>query len=427
MNFRSFLKDLEQEGELKHVKEEISPKYEIPGALKNSENALLFENPKGYEMRVAGNVYSSRERIARGLGIDRDQLIDKMRGSLSNPKKPTMTSGAPVQEIMEDEVNLRKIPILKHFEKDGGPYVTSGIILGKDSEGNRNLSFHRLQLIGRDKFAVRLVPRHLYKMFEESEKGGDSLEIAAVLGADIGTSLAAATSPPYEVDEYGIAGQLCGKLKLTECQTVGLEVPAHAEIVMEGRLLAGERVPEGPFADITGTYDPIRQQPVFKVDRITRRKDAIYPGLLPGSSEHQLLMGTPREPLIYEEVNEVTRAKNVILTPGGCGWLHGVVSIDKQEEGDGKKAIEASFKGHPSLKHVVITDADIDIYDSKQVEWAIATRARADRDIVIKSDVKGSSLDPTADPKTRLGGKMGIDATKDLENLEKFERARIPV
>lgn len=426
MCFRSFLNDLDQTGELEHIREEISPKFEIAAKLESSENALLFEKVEGYGMEVVGNIYGSRKRIARGLGIERNQLMGRIREALSSPKKSGQASEAPVQEVVEDEVNLEKLPILKHFEKDSGPYVTSSVLAAKDPEGNRNLSFHRLQLIDRDEFAVRLVPRDLHKMFKKSEERGESLEVAAILGVQPGVALAAATSPPYEVDEYGIASNLSKGLELTECQSAELEVPARAEMVLEGRLLAGGRVREGPFADITGTYDVARQQPVFKVDCITRRGDAIYPAILPGSSEHQLLMGMPREPSIFDEVSKVTEVKNVILTPGGCGWLHGIVSINKQEEEDGSRAIEAAIRAHPSLKHVVTVDDDIDIYDPREVEWAIATRARADRDVVVKSDVEGSSLDPTADPETRLGSKMGIDATKDLDEPGKFERAHIP-
>lgn len=426
MNFREFLNELEDAGKLEHVEEEFSTEYEIASKLRGCEEALLFENVAEHDMKAAGNIFGTRERIARGLGIERDQLINVLKGSLSDLREPGRTSNAPAQEIVDEEFNLMRIPILKHYEKDGGPYMTASILVAEDENGKRNLSFHRMQLIDDDKFTVRLVPRDLHRMFMKAEGEGRSLEVAAFLGVHPGVALAAATSPPYDVDEYGIAANLTKGLELTECHTIDLEVPARAEIVLEGRLLAGERAPEGPFADITGTYDAVRDQPVFKVNCVTKRRDAVYQAILPGGSEHQLLMGMPREPSIFEEVDKVAEAKNVILTPGGCGWLHAFVSINKQEEGDGRRAMEASFRAHPSLKHVVIVDDDVDIYDSEEVEWAIATRFRADRDVVIKSDVEGSSLDPTADPETRLGSKMGMDATKDLDDPERFERAHIP-
>lgn len=426
MSLRNFLEKIDQINELNRVKEEVAKKYEIASKLKASEDALLFENVKNHDIRVAGGLYGTRKRISKGLGVSKNQLIDRMRESLSNLKKPKMTSEAPVQETIEEKIDLEKYPILKHFEKDGGPYTTSTILVAKDSDGNRNLSFHRMQLIGKDRFAVRLVPRNLHKMFKEAENQGESLEVAAIIGAHPGLALAAATSPDYEVDEYEIAANLSDGLELTEGHSVELEVPAHSEIIFEGELLANERASEGPFADITGTYDAVREQPVFQVKCITRRENAIYQAILPGSSEHRLLMGMPREPLIFEEVNKVSTAEDVAMTPGGCGWLHAVISINKENSEEGKKAIEAAFEAHSSLKHAIIVNDDIDIHDSQDVEWAIATRARADEDVIIKSGVKGSSLDPTADPETRVGSKMGIDATKDLEDSEKFERAHIP-
>ncbi|MEJ5199341.1 MAG: UbiD family decarboxylase domain-containing protein, partial [Anaerolineae bacterium] len=193
----------------------------------------------------------------------------------------------------------------------------------------------------------------------------------------------------------------------------GIRVPAEAEFVLEGRI-THELVPEGPFVDLTGTYDFTRMQPVIEIDRITHRRDAIYQALLPGRLEHRLLMGMPREPTIYAEVNKVTRCLNVHITPGGASWLHAVVQIAKQAPDDGRKAIEAAFRGHSSLKHVWVVDEDIDIFDPHDVEWAVATRFQADRGLVVLTDQPSSSLDPSAHhtpgQKSRTA-KMGIDAT----------------
>lgn len=426
MSFRKFLKTLEEENEIKHVEKEVSTKYEVAKILANSEKAVKFENIQKHDMKIAGNVYGSRERISKGLQTTPNELIKKMRNSLTPNKKPKTVSDSPVKETIIEETNLKKLPILKHFGKDGGPYITSSILVAKDFEGNRNLSFHRLQLISKNRLAIRLVPRDLYKIFKEAEEEGESLEVAAFLGSSPAVALASATSPPYGVDEYNIAASLGDDLELVECSTVNLKVPANAEIVLEGKLVAGERVEEGPFADITGTYDAVREQPVFEVESIMRREDAIYQALLPSSSEHRHLMGIPKEPLILEEVDEITQAEDVYLTPGGCGWLHSIISINKQDPKDGKKAIEAAFEAHPSVKHVVVVDEDINVYDSDDVEGAIATRSRADEDVLIKSEIEGSSLDPTADPETRKGSKMGIDATKPSEDFERFEKANIP-
>jgi len=183
--------------------------------------------------------------------------------------------------------------------------------------------------------------------------------------------------------------------------------------VLEGRI-AEETASEGPFLDTTGILDRVRQQPVIEVKCITHRRNPMYQTLLPGRSEHKFLMGMPREPTIFNEVNKVCECKDVYITPGGCSWLHAVVQIKKQKPDEGKKAIEAAFKGHSSLKHCVIVDDDINIYDQNDVEWAIATRFQADKDAVILPNQRGSSLDPSGDlteGKKATTCKMGLDAT----------------
>jgi len=190
-------------------------------------------------------------------------------------------------------------------------------------------------------------------------------------------------------------------------------VPAEAELVLEGRITK-RTASEGPFPDLTGTLDGVREQPVIEIDCITHRRDPIYHALLPAGLEHRLLMGMPREPTILTEVNRVVRCTDVLVTPGGASWLHAVVQIDKRGPDEGRRAIEAAFGGHGSLKHVVVVDTDVDIHDPQQVEWAIATRLQADRDLVVLEDQPGSSLDPSRSQhpgeKARTA-KMGLDAT----------------
>jgi 2,5-furandicarboxylate decarboxylase 1 len=175
-----------------------------------------------------------------------------------------------------------------------------------------------------------------------------------------------------------------------------------------------------------GTYDDVRKQRVFKVKRVTHRKNPVYHALVPGGLEHKVMMGMPREPTILKKVNEVCECVDVSITPGGCSWLHGVVKIRKKSEEDGRKAIEAAFKGHASMKHVVIVDEDIDILDPLDVEWAISTRVQMDKDAVIKPGEKGSSLDPSADPETRATCKVGLDATCPIADRKFYLRAEFP-
>jgi UbiD family decarboxylase len=181
--------------------------------------------------------------------------------------------------------------------------------------------------------------------------------------------------------------------------------------------------------DITGTYDVQRKQPIVTIVGVLQREDYIYHGLLPSGAEHRLLMGVPHEVLIWEAVSKVVpKVHAVNLSVGGSGWLHAVISVEKQLDGDGKNVLLAAFAAHPSLKHAVVVDSDIDVYDDSSVEWAIATRFQGGEDLVVVNKVRGSTLDSSADQETGLTTKIGVDATRPFSKpKEKFERARIPV
>jgi UbiD family decarboxylase len=207
---------------------------------------------------------------------------------------------------------------------------------------------------------------------------------------------------------------------------VDVFVPAETEIVIEGTVYLDRTHAEGPFVDLTGTYDIIRDEPVFEVKAITHRKDAIWQALLPGALEHKLLMGMPREPTIFRKVNEVVKCLDVNINPGGCSWLHAIVQIDKQSKEDPKKAIQAAFDGHGSCKHVFIVDSDIDIYNPSEIEWAMATRFQGNKDLVIFDKAPGSSLDPSAEFNTKNTTRIGFDLTKPLGNTEHFDKAEFP-
>ena len=263
-----------------------------------------------------------------------------------------------------------------------------------------------------------------------AKKEKRDLEIAISIGLHPAILLAAASSPPLGVSEYAVANRLLGgSLRLVKCAEVEAYAPAEAELVIEGKISFEKEVKEGPFVDITGTYDVQRMQPIIEVVNIMHRKDYIYQALLPGGPEHRLLMGLPREAAIYEAVSKaVPKVKAVNLSVGGCGWLHSVISIEKQTEGDGKTALLAAFAAHPSLKHAIVVDSDIDVFNPVEVEWALALRFQASEDLIIIPNARGSTLDPSADQEQGLTSKMGIDATRPLNvPKENFEKARVPV
>jgi UbiD family decarboxylase len=271
--------------------------------------------------------------------------------------------------------------------------------------------------------AMRIVRSRHFDTFLRDLK---ALEVAICVGNPPSVLAAAATSVEIGVDELEIANAL-EPLSVTPARTVDLLVPAEAEFVLEGVVRLDRLHDEGPFVDLTETYDIVRQEPVFELQAVSHRRDAIWQALLPGALEHKLLMGMPREPTIFRKVNEVVKCLDVNVSPGGCSWLHAVVQIEKQAEEDGLKAIRAAFAGHRSCKHVFVVDPDIDLYDPLAVEWAMATRFQGDRGLVVLEKAPGSSLDPSAEPGSHLTTRVGFDLTRPLDARGKdFAKAAFP-
>jgi len=401
----------------------LSVEFEVARALSQSPGeTLLFTDIPGYAFPVVGNVITGREAVCRALGTDRDGYIRHVLRCYENPLEPVVVERAPCQE---ERCRLSDLPVLRHFERDGGRYITAGVVIARDEEHGFNASIHRLMVRDDGRLGIRVVPRHLHEYFRRAEEDGRDLEVAIAIGMHPAVFYAAAYSAPLGYSELSLAGALLGRpLEVARCGKVDLLVPARAEFVIEGRMLANERAPEGPFADVTGTYDHVRDEPVIEVLRITHRKRALYQALLPGSVEHRLFMGMPREPGIYRAVSEVAEVSNVCLSDGGCNWLHGVVALRKGRWRI-EQVIERAFAYHRSMKHLVVVDEDIDIHDPLALEYAIATRFQADRDAYVYRDAVGSTLDPSGGEDGRTT-KVGIDATIPPGRESRYEPARIP-
>ncbi|MEE8232239.1 MAG: UbiD family decarboxylase [Thermoplasmata archaeon] len=388
----------------------------------DEERVVHFTDLAGHP--AVGNLWASRNRISASLGVSREKLPFAILDAIHHPESEEVTEQAGFLQGEIREFNLLEdLPAPRWYPKEPGRYLTSAIVAAEWA-GKRNLSYHRMLLLDRDRMVARLVPRHLRSMMEAALEHGEEIPVAIFIGAPLPVLLAGATSLGYDSDELHIAASLTRGTQGTTLEAVklrnGVTVPADCEYVMEARI-TGETHEEGPFVDGTGTYDRVRQEPVIRVTRFYRRPDALYHLILSGGQEHHQLMGMPREPLIYEAVTRVVpHVAGVRLTEGGSSWLHGVVAIRKQHEGDGKNAILAALSGHTSMKRVVIVDEDIDIYSDRDVEWAEATRFQADRDLVVIEGAKGSSIDPSAGETT---AKIGLDATKPLGQPE-FEKPR---
>jgi 2,5-furandicarboxylate decarboxylase 1 len=414
LGLRNFIETLDRAGELTRIHKPVSTEYELAGIIAAlGEKPVYFENVKESSYPVVAGLVSSKELICRSLGIQKSELLPKLSNAIEHPTSPQITKNAACQEVVETNVDLTKLPIMRYTEKDGGKYIASAVTIIKDPQLGRNMCFHRLMLKDKNHFVARIV-EHRGTDTALAKSGGE-LDIAICIGNSTATLIAAATTLPMGVDELGMANVL-EKTDLVKCKTVDLEVPADCEFVLEGRITK-EKATEGPFLDLTGVVDRVRQQPVVEIKCITHRKNPIYQTILAGKNEHKFLMGMPKEPTIYNEVNKVCQCKDVYITPGGCSWLHAVVQIKKVNADDGKKAIAAAFEGHKSLKHCVVVDEDINIYDPHEVEWAIATRFQADKNAVILSSQPGSSLDPSGDlteGKKATTAKAGLDATIPL-------------
>lgn len=424
MSFRDALRSAQSRNELIQIDQPVSKHLQIAGALKKLEpRPALFSHVEGNTFNVAGNLFCHKQSIADYLGIPVEQIIPRMVAAIEK-RTPCMTvSDAACQEVIEHLPDLNRLPILFHCEQDGGAYISAGVVIAKHPKWGQNLDFHRLMQFSATEMAVRVVRnRH----FDAFLRDLGEVEVAVCVGTAPNVLLAAATSVERGIDELEIANAL-EPLKVVKARTVDLWVPADAEFVIEGKVSLSRTHAEGPFVDLTETYDVVRDEPVLTVQAITHRRDAIWQALLPGGLEHKLLMGMPREPTIFRKVNEVVRCVDVHINPGGCSWLHAIVKIRKQDEDDGKKAILAAFDGHKSCKHVYVVDEDIDIYNPLEVEWAMATRFQADRDLVMLGREPGSSLDPSSEPGSHLTAKVGFDLTKQLHTHGKsFNRALFP-
>lgn len=417
---RQFIDKLAREGKVIEIWEAVSSKYELASicaAHEQKGQPILFHAVDGSH-KVIMNLVGGRNTLAELLGTTIANTVQFMAKIPEGGEGGTVNivADSPTKEVVK-EPDLGELPILTYLSRDGGAYITAGVVVA-ELDGVRNASFHRMMVLNDKRLAARLVPsRHLYMMHREAIERGEKLKVGIAIGVDPLILLAAATRvPPGKEFEYASALK-SEPIELFKLDN-GVAIP-HAEIAFEG-FIGDERAKEGPFLDITGTYDKVRQEPVVTLTRMYHKRDPIYHAILPSGAEHKLLMGVPYEPLIFRAVERMARVKNVFLTDGGCCYLHAVVQIKKEKEGEAKNAVIAAFAAHPSLKRVVVVDDDIDIFNPNDVEYAIATRVRWDEDVVLIPKAKGSSLDPST--LNGLTTKLGIDATKVLGEEERYER-----
>jgi len=433
LSVRSYKEELEKRGRLITIKKPVSPEFEMSAVLRKvgGTTGVFFEKIEGYDMPAVSGLCGSREDWAYYFGVSQGEVRDVISRALANPIPwQKVESGACQEVVINPPVDLLKLlPVPKFSEKDSGRFITAGIVIVKEEEtGNIHASVRRMQINSDGTISVLIESPGLLDRYFRKESRGEDMEMAIILGCHPVFIMASQVPGHlYTVDKLAVAGALFGQpVPVVPCKTIDLVVPADAEIVIEGRMKAHLRHTEGPFGELAGYYGPATEQPYMEITCVTHRKNPWFQVIAPGTAEHKMCGAFMREIGILETVKKVVPGvKDVHVTMPGGGRFHAVLSIDKQSEGEGKTAILAALGSNKDLKHVVVVNDDVDIFDPADVEAAIASRVQADEDVVIVPGARGSGLDPSNGLRG-VTAKMGIDATYPLSERERFARIKTP-
>jgi UbiD family decarboxylase len=428
--FRQLLDWLKSRNELCAVDREVDPKHELTAVMrrmqKGPNKALLFRKVRGSRLPVVTNVFGLRRTVAAALGLEEGDLLRSLVAKENRALPVERVSNAAVQEVvLTDNIDVaREVPQVVFSELDAGAYITAGVLIAPHPvTGVYNASWNRAQLVGGDKLRVRMMPpQHLGRYHAAAEALGRNLPCAVVIGAPPGLMFSAASKVPYEADELEVAGAWQGKpLRVVRCKTIPVDVPADAEMIIEGEVICGSREEEGPFGEFTDGYVPVMKNHVFRVKAITRRRDAVYHAILAGGTEDLNLVGVPVQAEIFKKVSSFVPKIKDIATPGyvfGC-----VIAIEKQNEDQPKNALLAAMAAYTWTKLVVIVDDDVDPFDAADVLWAIQTRCTPETGVYLVPRIPSYTRE---DVREVHRGKVAIDATVPLDKKELFARRRFP-
>jgi len=415
------------------VSREVDPAFEITAiTVKLEQEAkrrpiLLFENVKGTSFSVLTNLHAGRSRLAAAIHAKPEEMQRAYLRAMEKPIPPKMVSKAPAKEVIltGDRVDLYKLPQILHHQEDAGPYITAAISFAKDPNSDTwNCAYNRLMIKGRDTTSIHLtLAKHLWEFQRVAEAQNQALPVAFAIGVHPAIALGCLAIGSIDEDERAIMGGLLGEpLELVKCETSDLLVPAQAEMILEGEILPHERTPEGPFGEFTGYSLGERQREVLKVRAITHRRDAIFQDITVGHLDHLMLSTTPIEANLFRAVRAMVPTVKAVRVPAPFTCY---VSIEQRISGQAKNAILAVLGADLYMKRVVIVDHDVDIFNDRQVNWAIATRCQPDRDIAIISNARGSDLDPSTKEDGNTA-KWGVDATAKPSLAAYTPRHRVP-
>jgi 2,5-furandicarboxylate decarboxylase 1 len=428
LDLRGFLDDLGDD--LIRVGEPYDPRFEVAALLSEvqaSGKAVLCENVKGRPgARIAGNLLSSRRLAARALGTSEDKLVDTYVARSTRRVPPVPAREAPVQEVVHrrpDDVGAL-LPLLTHYEQDAAPFLTCGVVLARDpATGQRGMGIHRMMFKGGRRFGILLANPPLSQFLANAEASGKPLEVAVALGVDPAMLIAAVVKTgPLGPDKMDIAGSLRGApVELVRGVTVDLEVPARAEVVLEGRVLPGVREPEGPFGENTGYYFS-NTSPVVEIDAVTHREDFIFPALVPWTADVDTLLALAGGAELLGQLKGLVRGVvDLDIVPGTCSFA-ATVAVRDCPPHEVRRLIHLALNLDRRLKSVTVVDDDVDIRNPREVAWALATRFQAHRDLVVLDGMEGYVIDPSSAGGT--GAKMGFNATRGAGAT--FDKIAIP-
>ena len=434
-DLRSYLESIKQNhpDDFLIISREVDPAYEITAITVKLEQeakrrpVLLFEKVKGTKFPVVTNLHAGRSRLAIAIHAKPEEMQKAYLRAMEKPIAPKIVSKAPVKDVVltGDKINLYDLPQILHHEGDAGAYITAAISFAKDLNSDSwNCAYNRLMIKGRDTTSIHLtLAKHLWEFQRAAEARGEALPVAFAIGVHPAIALGCLAIGSIDEDERGIMGGLLGEpLELVKCETSELLVPAHAELILEAEILPHERTAEGPFGEFTGYSLGERQREVVKVRAITYRKDALFHDICVGHLDHLMLSTTPIEANLYRAVRAMVPTVKAVRVPAPFTCY---VSIEQRIPGQAKNTILAALGADLYMKRVIVVDNDVDIFNDRQVNWAIATRCQPDRDISIITNARGSDLDPST-KEDGYTAKWGVDATAKPSLAAYTPRHRVP-
>ncbi|HZV96498.1 MAG TPA: UbiD family decarboxylase, partial [Candidatus Nitrosocosmicus sp.] len=401
--------------EFQVVTQEVDPAFEITAIVVKLEReakkrpVLLFEKVKGTRFPVLTNLHASRSRLASAMRCAPDQMLRAYLAAMDKPIPPRVVAKGPVKDVIltGEQIDLHDLPQIIHHEGDAGVYLTSAISFAKDPASETwNCAYNRLMIKGRDTTSIHLtLGKHLWEFQRIAEARGEALPVAFAVGVHPAIALGSLAIGSIDEDERAIMGALLGEpLELVKCETSDVLVPAHAEMVIEAEILPGARTPEGPFGEFTGYSLGQRDREVVQVKAITHRAGAWFQDITVAHLDHLLLSTIPMEANLYRAVRAMIPSVKAVRVPGPFTCY---VSIEQRLPGQAKNALLAVLGADLYMKRVVVVDHDVDVFDDRQVNWAIATRCQPDRDITVITQARGSDLDPST-KEDGLTAKWGV-------------------